>query len=213
MNCSPPGSSVHGIHQARILEWVAISFSRGSFWPRDPSWISHIVGMFFTIWATRKAHTNYIAINEIIYFFDFHRSTTFKFLVCIKAKLWNEIYVWRFEIMFSYCWSLLSAAVLVTNSCITNCPQNQQLKTTHIYHLSFCEKSGCSLFECLCLRVPQCQAGLQPHLKAWWTEDLLLSSLKWLWAGSSSPWAVGMEVLVPAGMLEGVSWSVGLCLE
>ena len=35
MDCSPPGSSVHGIFQARILEWVAISFSRGSFQPRD----------------------------------------------------------------------------------------------------------------------------------------------------------------------------------
>ena len=36
MDCSPPGSSVHGISQARTLEWVAISFSRGSSWPRDP---------------------------------------------------------------------------------------------------------------------------------------------------------------------------------
>ena len=35
MNCSPPASFVHGIFQARILEWVAIPFSRGSFWPRD----------------------------------------------------------------------------------------------------------------------------------------------------------------------------------
>ena len=42
MDCSPPGSSVHGISQARILEWVAISFSRGSFQPRDQSNISFI---------------------------------------------------------------------------------------------------------------------------------------------------------------------------
>ena len=40
MDCSPPGSSVHGILPARILEWVAISFSRGSFWPRDWTLIS-----------------------------------------------------------------------------------------------------------------------------------------------------------------------------
>ena len=40
MDCSPPGSSVHGILQARILEWVAISFSRGSSQPRDRTWIS-----------------------------------------------------------------------------------------------------------------------------------------------------------------------------
>ena len=54
MDCSLPGSSVHGIFQARVLEWVAISFSRGSFWPRDWTWVSHIVGRCFTIWATRE---------------------------------------------------------------------------------------------------------------------------------------------------------------
>ena len=42
MDCSPPGSSVYGILQARILEWVAISFSRGSFWPRDRTHVSHV---------------------------------------------------------------------------------------------------------------------------------------------------------------------------
>ena len=49
MDCSPPGSSVHGILQARILEWVAISFSRGSSQPRDQTWVSPIAGKFFTI--------------------------------------------------------------------------------------------------------------------------------------------------------------------
>ena len=39
MDCSPPGSSVHGISQARILEWAAISFSRGSSWPRNQTWV------------------------------------------------------------------------------------------------------------------------------------------------------------------------------
>ena len=42
MDCSPPGFSVHGISQARILEWIAISFSRGSSWPRDHTCISCI---------------------------------------------------------------------------------------------------------------------------------------------------------------------------
>ena len=51
MDYSPPGSSVHGILQARILEWLAIPFSRGSSWPRDWSQLSHIAGKFFTIWA------------------------------------------------------------------------------------------------------------------------------------------------------------------
>ena len=51
VDCSPPGSSVHGILQARILEWVAISFSRGSFQPRDRSQVSHTAGRLFTIWS------------------------------------------------------------------------------------------------------------------------------------------------------------------
>ena len=52
MDYSPPGSSVHGIFQARILEWIAIPFSRGSSWPRDRNWVSCIAGGFFTLWAT-----------------------------------------------------------------------------------------------------------------------------------------------------------------
>ena len=42
MDCSPPGSSVHGIFQERILEWVAISYSRASSWPRNWTWVSCI---------------------------------------------------------------------------------------------------------------------------------------------------------------------------
>ena len=42
MDCSPPGFSVHGILQARILEWVAIPFSRASSQPRDRTWVSCI---------------------------------------------------------------------------------------------------------------------------------------------------------------------------
>ena len=53
MDCSLPGSSVHGIFQERILEWVVISFSRGSSWPRDQTQVSCIAGRFFIDWATR----------------------------------------------------------------------------------------------------------------------------------------------------------------
>ena len=53
IDCSLPGSSVHVISQARVLEWVAISFSRGSFQPRDWTQVSHNAGRRFTIWATR----------------------------------------------------------------------------------------------------------------------------------------------------------------
>ena len=54
MDCSLLGSSVHGIFQARILEWVAIYFSRGTSQPRDQTRVSCIAGRCFTIWATRE---------------------------------------------------------------------------------------------------------------------------------------------------------------
>ena len=55
MDCSLPGSSVHGILQARILEWVDIPFPRGSSQPRDWTWASCTAGRFFTNWAIREA--------------------------------------------------------------------------------------------------------------------------------------------------------------
>ena len=54
MGCSLPGSSSHGIFQAGVLEWVAVSFSRGSSQPRDRTWISRIPGRHFNLWATRE---------------------------------------------------------------------------------------------------------------------------------------------------------------
>ena len=57
MDCSPPGSSVHGILQASILKWVTIPFSRGSSQPRDQTQVSHTAGRLFTIWATKEAPT------------------------------------------------------------------------------------------------------------------------------------------------------------
>ena len=55
MNCSLPGSSVHGISQARKLKWAAISFSRVFSWPRDLAQVSCIAGRFFTVWATNRS--------------------------------------------------------------------------------------------------------------------------------------------------------------
>ena len=58
MDCSLPGSYIHGILWARILEWEAISFSRESPWPRDWTWVSCIAGRCFAIWATKEEHNH-----------------------------------------------------------------------------------------------------------------------------------------------------------
>ena len=55
MHVAHSGFSLHGILQARIVEWVVIPFSRGSSQPKDKTRVSCIAGGFFTIWATREA--------------------------------------------------------------------------------------------------------------------------------------------------------------
>ena len=54
-DCSPPGCCLHGISQARILEWVAVSFSRGSSWPRDRTCVSCLDRQILSHWATWEA--------------------------------------------------------------------------------------------------------------------------------------------------------------
>ena len=69
MDSSPPGSTVHGIFQARILEWATISFSRGSSQPRDQTQVSRTTGRRFTICATKEGlrlNTCYISLKSPI---------------------------------------------------------------------------------------------------------------------------------------------------
>ena len=61
---STPGFSVHGISQARILAWVAISFSRGSSWPRDRTCVSCIGRWILYPWAAREAHMNTLILSD-----------------------------------------------------------------------------------------------------------------------------------------------------
>ena len=95
---SPPGSFVHGIPQARILEWVAIPFSRGSSWPRDQAWVSCIAGRFFTIWATKSM--------------VLHEPHDFRVLPPgANLKIEKLFFTWGHEILF-YC----LATILFTHS-------------------------------------------------------------------------------------------------
>ena len=63
-DCSLPGTSLQGIFQARILEWVATSSSSISSQPREPSWVSRIAGRLFTVQATKEA--NYKLLNMML---------------------------------------------------------------------------------------------------------------------------------------------------
>ena len=68
MDYSLSGSSVHGILQTRILEWVAFLFSRGSSWPRDRTWVSCTACRFFTIWAPRKPIVKVKSLSRVLLF-------------------------------------------------------------------------------------------------------------------------------------------------
>ena len=68
MDCNPSASSVHGIFQARILEWVAISYSRGSSWPRDWTWVSSVscIGRWILYdWATWEALAQWRVVTNL----------------------------------------------------------------------------------------------------------------------------------------------------
>ena len=109
MDCSLPGSSVHGILQARTLKWIAIPFSGGSSWPRDQTWVSSISGTFFTIWATRDALI-YPQYNNSKHLCLEYNNRVSKYMKQRKVNLRREIdkstgiardYPWKF-FLFKY---------------------------------------------------------------------------------------------------------------
>ena len=94
MNCNPPGSSVHGILQTRIVEWVAFPFSRGSSQARDWTQVSCIAGRFFTIWATRETQKTIIllyVVNKVTVPLALWPAGDFiDFLKCLEPKQWRN---------------------------------------------------------------------------------------------------------------------------
>ena len=83
INYRVPGSSIRGIFQARVLEWVAIAFSRGSSWPRDQTQVSCIAGRCFTLWVTREAF--------------WLKTTTKKNLKFHSVILWLVVVIWCYR--------------------------------------------------------------------------------------------------------------------
>ena len=86
LDCCPPGSSVHGISQARILEWFAIPFSRGSSQPRAGTHVSCIAGRFFTAVPPRKPYNN--TVMNLIFLTSLQ---LVRWTVVIESKYWQTV--------------------------------------------------------------------------------------------------------------------------
>ena len=97
MDCSLPGSSLHGILQARVLEWVVISFSRGSSHPRDRTLVSCILGRRFNLWATREPICKFYVITIPITAKCFLKWEKFilKFTQKSKERRAAKIFKWK----------------------------------------------------------------------------------------------------------------------
>ena len=105
VDCSPPGSSVRGIFQARILEWVAVSFSRGSSWRRDETHVSissvSCIGrwIFFFFFTTElpgkpiKTLYGYLLFHS---YADFIQTCNWSSFICLEeanSKFWSSAYL------------------------------------------------------------------------------------------------------------------------
>ena len=105
--CHPMDCTVHGILQARILEWAAFLFSRGSSQPRDQTQVSHIAGGFFTNWAMREAtnktqhNLKYAVLTLIVrttnQWVNFVLSHWLVFMQTLEKIVYQQIwgYIWR----------------------------------------------------------------------------------------------------------------------
>ena len=109
VDCIPPGSSVNGILWTRILEWVAIAFSRGSSWPRDRTQASCIADRRLTFWATRKP--------TLVHKKSQMPSTT----LCNSLRI-----EWRTSNDSSYA-SCSQASIFFSSQNVTACPDLQKL--------------------------------------------------------------------------------------
>ena len=109
MDCSSPGSSVNRIPQARILEWVAVPFSKRSFQLRDWTWVSQIAVRFFTIWATREAILKWLSAIK-----DFLPLDKLSSIISYSSWLWiSFLHLWSF---FSQAFHKVSFPCLSHNS-------------------------------------------------------------------------------------------------
>ena len=112
MDCSLPGSFIHGVFQARVLEWVAISFSRESSQPRIWTRVSCIAGRFFTDWAMKEAHSLCLStcyphvlsllmltlITWLRYYLSALSTVMYSYPFCLYYTLWKKITMHRLHL-------------------------------------------------------------------------------------------------------------------
>ena len=134
MDCSPPGSSVHGTLQARILAWVAMRSSRASSRPRDWTWVSCTAGKLFTVWASREAQLlttrlSYYGFN--VNFVNWHIQTLLfsVSLLCHSYTFQNKLA--RFSAPLSLSLSV-SLSLTQTYNCWTKVATKRKTVQAHI---------------------------------------------------------------------------------
>ena len=119
MDCSLRGFFVHGIFQARILEWLVISFSRRSSQPRGWTQVPHVVGRRFTVWATREVLSRqrppqYPLLSLLSEVTDANTTTKWKKLATWWPRAWNPQTYWHLRTydVNPYCYSVAKSCLI-----------------------------------------------------------------------------------------------------
>ena len=169
MDCSQQGSSVHGILQARILEWVATSFCRGSSWPRDWTrdfWGSYIGRQILYHWATWEAlHKKYISLKQhrnlhrggifevtvfililshFGYISDWHGITLKEMGIIAFSHIFFIFFFTREPLRYTYFKYLLFTTTRILNSCFIS--QWSLISTQRTTYCAFIVSAVCQTF-------------------------------------------------------------------
>ena len=178
MDSSLPGSTVHGIFQARTLEWAAISFSRGSSQPRDRTWVSCIANRRFTVWARKRGSNMFSNQPKVMHATDKWQSRH----LCSNFFLFLQSYAFFFFFqcniqLYWWCWHSDSEKI-VLNKC--------ENKSWAIHYPSFISKPSSLQQGWAALETFQCKhreksvyimVTLPARLEGWGVEEAISPKL------------------------------------
>ena len=133
MDCSLPGSSVHGILQGWIMEWVAFPFSRGSSQNSDWTQVSCIAGGFFTTWATRKAQ-EYWSEWPVPFFRGSSWPRNWTGVSCIAGRLFTRWAIREVQVKITMRYHLTPVRMVITKSLQTTSVGGCGQKRTFIHY-------------------------------------------------------------------------------